>query len=48
MDMNMGMDMASSGGSINWLLVGIVAGAVVLGIIVGILLGRHTMKKKDI
>ena len=42
-------DMAIAGGSsINWLLIGVIAGSVIIGIIVGILLGRRTMKKRDI
>ncbi len=47
--MDMGMDMAgASGGNINWLLIGIVAGSIILGLIIGILLGKRAMKKKDI
>ena len=42
-------DMAMTGGStINWLLIGIIAGSAVLGIVIGILLGRKAMKKRDI
>lgn len=45
-----GMEMATSSGlsSIDWILVAVIGGSVILGIIFGILLGRHTMKKKDI
>lgn len=45
-----GMDMmANSGGTfIDWILVAVIAGSVILGIVFGILLGRHTMKKRDI
>ena len=42
-------DMAMTGGStINWLLIGVVVGSAVLGVVIGILLGRRTMKKRDI
>lgn len=45
-----GMDMmgATTGTSIDWLLIGVIIGSVVLGIIFGIVLGRRAMKKKDI
>ena len=47
--MNAGMDMAVVGtSSINWLLIGVILGSVILGIVVGILLGRRAMKKRDI
>lgn len=46
----MEMDMAaqSSGGNINWVLIGVIVGAVILGVVCGLLLGKHTMKKRDI
>ena len=44
-----GYDVVAAGSSpINWLLIGVIAGSVVLGIVVGILLGRRAMKKRDI
>ena len=43
------MDMATSTGSgLDWLLIGVIAGSVILGIVIGILLGRKAMKKRDI
>jgi len=47
----MDMEMAatqSSGGNINWVLIGVIIGAVILGVVCGILIGKHTMKKRDI
>ena len=38
----------TSGGEVNWLLIGVILGSVVLGIVIGILLGRRAMKKRDI
>ena len=45
-----GIDMMemSTGTNIDWLLIGVIIGSVVLGIIFGIILGRHSMKKRDI
>lgn len=45
-----GMEMAASSGigTIDWILVAVISGSIILGIIFGILLGRHTMKKRDI
>jgi uncharacterized protein YneF (UPF0154 family) len=43
------MDMTTSTGTeLDWLLIGVIAGSVILGIVVGILLGRKAMKKRDI
>ena len=36
------------GSTVNWLLIGVITGSVILGIIIGILLGRRAMKKRDI
>ena len=47
-DMPMPDIATTSGSTIDWLLIGVIAGSVILGIIVGILLGRRTMKKRDI
>ena len=42
------VDMTMTGGStINWLLIGVIAGSAILGVVVGILLGRKAMKKRD-
>lgn len=38
----------STGTGINWILIAVIAGSVVLGIIFGILLGKRAMKKRDI
>ncbi len=38
----------SSGTGIDWILIAVIAGSVVLGIIFGILLGKRAMKKRDI
>ena len=45
-----GNDMAgaTTGTGLNWVLIAVIAGSVVLGIIVGILLGKRAMKKRDI
>jgi len=53
MAVDYGMPLADSavsngGMEINWLLVGVILGSVILGIVFGILLGRRTMKKRDI
>lgn len=42
------MTVVAGGSSLNWLLIGVIAGSVILGIIAGILLGRKAMKKRDI
>ena len=41
-------DIAGAGGSVNWLLIGIIIGCFALGVVMGILLGRKAMKKRDI
>jgi hypothetical protein len=46
--MDMEMAAQNSGGSINWVLIGVIIGAIILGVVCGILLGKHTMKKRDI
>lgn len=38
----------NGGTGVNWILIAVIAGSVVLGIIVGILLGKRAMKKRDI
>ena len=45
-----GMDMmgATTGTSIDWLLIGVIAGSVILGIIFGIVFGRRAIRKRDI
>ena len=45
-----GMDMmgATTGTSIDWLLIGVIAGSVILGIIFGIFFGRRAIRKRDI
>lgn len=40
--------MANVGNGIDWVLIAVIAGSVVLGIIAGILLGKRAMKKRDI
>ena len=43
------MPMASGTGfEINWLLIGVVLGSLILGVVFGIILGRRAMKKRDI
>lgn len=44
----MGMAEISTGNSVNWLLIGIIAGSIILGTIIGIILGKRAMKKRDI
>lgn len=46
MEMNMAIN--SSGSTINWTLVAVIAGSIVLGIVVGIIFGKRAMKKRDI
>ncbi len=45
-----GNDMAgaTTGTGLDWVLIAVIAGSVVLGIVVGILLGKRAMKKRDI
>ena len=45
-----GMDMmgATTGTSIDWLLIGVIVGSIILGIIFGIIFGKRAMKKRDI
>lgn len=39
---------ATTGTGVDWVLVAVIAGSVVLGIIFGIFLGKRAMKKRDI
>ena len=41
-------DTINTASSINWLLIGIIAGGFIVGLILGIILGRRAMKKRDI
>ena len=45
-----GMDMMgpTTGTSIDWLLIGVIMGSVILGFIIGLILGKRAIKKKDI
>ena len=39
---------AATGTGLDWILIAVIAGSIVLGIGVGILLGKRAMKKRDI
>ena len=45
-----GNDMAgaATGTGLDWILISVIAGSIVLGIVVGIILGKRAMKKRDI
>lgn len=44
-----GNDMGGAAGTgLDWLLIGVIAGSVILGIVVGIIFGKRAMKKRDI
>ena len=34
--------------ALDWILIAVIAGSIVLGIIAGVLLGKRSMKKRDI
>lgn len=40
--------MTGNGTGIDWILIGVIVVSVILGIICGIILGKRTMKKRDI
>ena len=39
---------AATGTGLDWILISVIAGSIVLGIVVGIILGKRAMKKRDI
>ena len=39
---------ASTGTGLDWILIAVIAGSIVLGIVVGVILGKRAMKKRDI
>ena len=39
---------AATGTGLDWILIAVIAGSIVLGIIAGVLLGKRSMKKRDI
>ncbi len=39
---------AATGTGLDWILIAVIAGSIVLGIVVGIILGKRAMKKRDI
>ena len=39
---------AATGTGLEWILISVIAGSIVLGIVVGIILGKRAMKKRDI
>lgn len=38
----------ATGTGLDWILIAVIAGSIVLGIIAGVLLGKRSMKKRDI
>ena len=38
----------ATGTGLDWILIAVIAGSIVLGIVVGIILGKRAMKKRDI
>lgn len=46
--MKTSIDMVATTPNIDWLLIGVIAGSIILGVVIGILLGRKNVKKRDI